>query len=209
MAEATEVFIPNEISVHLGSPIDFNAPNVSLPFIDYIAGATLSELNEILPIKKTLRAEKFGDIGSTEDYNAVDELPEECLKANLLAVQTFVLHRLHTNFYRGRGFNFDITSDPELDPSFDRNSETSARILELARELAGVYIARMGYNAPISSVYCDGERETCSGLSKFASINLAENGMQALQILRNYYGNDIELLSTQSETADQHLEDFI
>jgi hypothetical protein len=206
---ATEVFIPNEISVHLGSPIDFNAPNISLSFINYIANAVSGELNEIMPINKTLKPEKFGDIGSIEDYNNAEELPEECLRANLLAVQTFVLHRLHTNFYRGRGFKFDITNDPEFDPSFSENSVISPRILELARELNGVYIARMGYNSPISSVYCDGERETCSGLSKLASINLAENGMQALQILRNYYGNDIELLSTQSETADQHLEDFI
>ncbi len=166
MTEQRLPFIPNEITVHLGSP-DSNAPNVTVPFADYIKNVASSEL--------------------------YPTWPENALRANIIAQVTFALNRIFTEYYRSRGYDFDITNSTTIDQAFVENRDVFENISNLVDELFNVYIKRQGSVEPIYSLYCDGIRVQCEGMSQWGSVDLAEQGYTPYEILQYYYGDDINL----------------
>lgn len=173
----TTPFIPEEITVHLGRPND-NAPNVTLPFLDYVA-----------------------NVASSEIYPT---WPENAIRANLYAQISFALNRVYTEYYRSRGYDFDITNSTAIDQSFVQGRDIFENIRILAGELFNDYIRREGNVEPLLAAYCDGRRVTCEGLSQWGTVELAEQGLTPFEILTYYYGDDIELVQNAptAGTAD-------
>jgi len=160
-------FIPETITVHLGPP-DAEAENVTLPFLDYIA-----------------------NVASSEIYPT---WPESALRANIYAQVSFALNRVYTEYYRTRGYDFDITNSTATDQSFVNGRVVFDNIRELVGELFNNYIRRTGSIEPLFAQYCNGTTVTCPGLSQWGTVTLAEQGYTPYEILTYYYGDDIELI---------------
>lgn len=160
--------IPEYITVHLGPP-ESDAPNVTLPFIDYIANVSSSE------------------IYPTWNENAI--------RANVLAQTSFALNRIYTEYYRSRGYDFDITNSIAIDQSFVEGRDVFENVQDIVRELFGSYIARQGSVEPLFAAYCDGIEVTCNGLSQWGSLELANQGLTPYEILTNYYGDNINIIT--------------
>ncbi len=160
--------IPESITVHLGRPEE-NARNVTLPFLEYVA-----------------------NVASSEIYPT---WPESAIRANMYAQISFALNRIYTEFYRSRGYDFDITNSTSIDQYFVEGRDVFDNIRQLAAELFDNYIRRQGSVEPLFALYCDGRRVSCDGLSQWGSVDLAEQGMTPYEILTYYYGNDIELVT--------------
>lgn len=161
------VTIPDYITVHLGTPGNTSAPNVRVRFIDYIK-----------------------NVLSREIYST---WPASAITANAHAVVTFTLNRIYTEWYRSRGFDYDITNSTQTDQAFTYGGEIFQPISQIVDGVFNVYARRIGFRNPYFTQYCDGKITTCKGLSQWGTVTLANRGMTPLQILRNYYGNDIEL----------------
>lgn len=161
---AREVFIPQNITVHLGAP-DSNAPNVTVPYTEYLKSVASSEI--------------------------YPTWPESALRANLLAQNTLALNRIYTEWYRSQGYDFDITSSPAYDQAYIHDRSTFETTDELIDETFTEYIARATSLAPIFSRYCDGYISDCDGLKQWGSVELAEQYYTPLDILRYYYGDDV------------------
>ena len=159
--------IPENIVVHLGAP-DSDAQNVSISFADYIK-----------------------NVASSEIYPT---WPEQALRANILAQISVALNRVYTEFYRSRGYNFDITSSPAYDQTFVNGRDIFGNISEIVDEIFDSYIRRDGFIEPLYAEFCDGIEVTCNGLYQWGSVNLAEEGLDYFSILQRYYGNDIVLV---------------
>ncbi|MBQ9414479.1 MAG: peptidoglycan-binding protein [Clostridia bacterium] len=168
----SRVVIPTEVTVHLGAPTA-NARNVTVPFVDYLK-----------------------NVASSEIYPT---WPREAIRANILAQISFVLNRIFTEWYPSRGYNFDITNSTAFDQYFVYGRNIFKSISDEVDELFDKYIRRPGNIEPLLAQYCNGTTATCSGLSQWGSVTLANNGMTAVQILRYYYGNNIEIV-TQTVT---------
>ena len=162
-------YIPQTITVHL-APADQLAENVTVSFPDYIK-----------------------NVASSEIYPT---WPEEALRANILAQISFALNRVYTEYYRSRGYDFDITSTPVNDQKFIKGRSTFENVDRLVDELFTSYIRRRGYVEPLSARFCNGTTVTCDGLSQWGSEALARQGYDAMEILRYYYGDDIELVTS-------------
>ena len=160
--------IPEFITVHLGSP-ESDAPNVTLPFIDYIANVSSSE------------------IYPTWNENAI--------RANVLAQTSFALNRIYTEYYRSRGYDFDITNSIAIDQSFVEGRDVFENVQDIVFELFGSYISRQGSVEPLFAAYCDGIEVTCRGLSQWGSLELANQGLSPYEILTYYYGNNIDIVT--------------
>ncbi len=160
--------IPETITVHLGAP-DSDAMNVTESFSDYIK-----------------------NVASSEIYPT---WPEEALKANILAQISVALNRVYTGYYRNRGRDFDITDSPAYDQTYVYQRDIFANISALVDELFDSYIRREGNVEPLFAEFCDGVEVQCDGLSQWGSVELAESGLDYLEILRTYYGNNIELVT--------------
>ena len=160
-------FIPETITVHLGRPEE-NARNVTLPFLDYVA-----------------------NVASSEIYPT---WPESAIRANMYAQISFVLNRIYTEFYRSRGYDFDITNSTSIDQFFVEGRDIFDNIRQLAGELFNDYIVRQGSVEPLFAAYCDGRRVTCNGLSQWGSVELAEEGLTPYEIRTYYYGDDINIV---------------
>lgn len=160
--------IPSTITVHLGSP-DSAAQNVTVNFPDYIKNVASSEL--------------------------YPTWPASALLANIYAEISFALNRVYTEYYRARGYDFDITNSTAVDQAFRKGRDIFENISEIVDEVFNSYIRRQGNIEPLFAAYCDGIRTTCSGLSQWGSVALAEAGANSVEILRNYYGDDIEIVS--------------
>lgn len=156
--------IPEQIVVHLGSP-DSNAQNVSVSFADYIK-----------------------NVASSEVYPT---WPTEALKANILAQISVALNRVYTEFYRSKGYNFDITSSPAYDQTYVYGRDVFGNISELVDEIFDSYIRREDFVEPLYAEFCDGIEVRCNGLYQWGSVELADEGLNYLDILKRYYGNDI------------------
>lgn len=156
--------IPEQIVVHLGAP-DSDAQNVSVSFADYIK-----------------------NVASSEIYPT---WPREALKANILAQISVAMNRVYTEFYRSRGYNFDITNSPAYDQTFVNGRDVFANISELVDEIFDSYIRREEFIEPLFAEFCDGVEVTCNGLYQWGSVALAEEGLDYFSILRRYYGNNI------------------
>ena len=155
-------FIPQRITVHLGTPSS-NAANVTVSFADYVK-----------------------NVASSEIYPTWDE---SALRANILAITSFALNRVYTEFYRSRGYDFDITNSTAFDQFFVNGRSYFENVSRLVDELFNDYLRRPGFVEPLAAKFCNGTTVTCEGLSQWGSQNLAQQGYSDVQILRNYYGN--------------------
>lgn len=155
-------FIPERITVHLGTPSS-NAPNVTVSFSDYVK-----------------------NVASSEIYPTWDE---SALRANILAIVSFALNRVYTEFYRSRGYDFDITNSTAFDQYFVNGRSFFDNVSRLVDELFNDYLRRPGFVEPLAAKFCNGTTVTCEGLSQWGSQNLAQQGYNSTQILRSYYGN--------------------
>lgn len=157
-------YVPQQITVHLGPP-NSNADNVTVSFSDYVK-----------------------NVASSEIYPTWDE---SALRANILAIVSFALNRVYTEFYRSRNYDFDITSSTAYDQAFVNGRSYFENISRLVDELFNDYLRRPGFVEPLAAKFCNGTTVTCEGLSQWGSQNLAQQGYNSDQILRTYYG-DIE-----------------
>lgn len=160
--------IPTNITVHLGDPDDKNAKNITIPFQEYIK-----------------------NVASSEIY---PNWPTDAIKANVLAQISFALNRVYNEWYPSRGYEFDITSSPRYDQTFIEDREFYENIVKVVDSIFNNYIVREGQIQPLFAQYCDGKNTTCDGLSQWGSVTLARQGRSPEEILRYYYGNDIDLI---------------
>ncbi len=160
--------IPETVTVHLGRP-DQAAPNVTVTFPDYIK-----------------------NVASSEIYPT---WPDEAIRANVLAEISFALNRVYTEYYRNQGYDFDITSSTGADQSFVYGREVFGNVSEIVDEIFNSYIRRRGFVEPLFAVYCDGVTVVCDGLSQWGTVSLAKDGLSAMEILKTYFGSDIELVT--------------
>ena len=158
--------VPNNITVHLGKP-DEAVRDVTVSFTDYISNVAS---NELYPT-----------------------WPNEALKANIYAIISFTLNRIYNEWYRSKGYNFDITSSSIYDQSFKYGSSTYENINNIVEDIFNNYVVKNGQVQPYFTRYCDGRKTTCNGLSQWGSVSLANQGKKHLEILRYYYGNDISI----------------
>ena len=155
-------FVPQQITVHLGAP-DANAANVTVPFSDYVK-----------------------NVASSEIYPTWEE---SALRANIYAIVSFALNRIYTEFYRSRGYDFDITNSTAYDQFFINGRSFFDNVSKIVDELFNDYLRRPGFVEPLAAKFCNGTTVTCEGLSQWGSQNLAKQGYSSTQILRSYYGN--------------------
>ncbi len=168
-----QVVIPNPITVHLGAP-NAQAANVQVPFLDYVK-----------------------NVASSEIYPT---WPQAALKANLYAIMTFALNRVYTEWYRSRGYNFDITNNTAYDQYYVPGRPIYGSVSDAADEVYGEYVRRRGQNAPYFTSFCSGTTTTCEGLSQWGTVSLANRGYAPEQILKYYYPDDIEIAQTNIVT---------
>ncbi len=166
MPNSTPV-IPTSVTVHLGPPAS-SAQNVTLSFADYIK-----------------------NVASSEIYPT---WPDAALRANIYAQISYTLNRIFTEYYPSRGYDFDITNDIGRDQSFVYGRDIFQNISQIVDEIFDSYIRRENSVEPLFAAYCDGEEVTCDGLSQWGSVPLAESGMTPLEILKYYYGENIEIV---------------
>lgn len=160
--------IPKFITVHLGAP-DESAPNVTLPFAEYISNVASSE------------------IYPTWNENAI--------RANVYAQISFAMNRVYTEFYRSRGYDFDITNSTAFDQSFVNGRNVFENVGRIVGEIFNSYIRRRGNIEPLFASYCDGIKVECRGLSQWGTVTLAEQGYTPYEILKSFYGDDIDIIS--------------
>ena len=160
-------YIPTYITVHLGPP-EWDVENVTVPFVDYIKNVASSE---IYPTWKP-----------------------SALRANILAQISFALNRVYTEFYPSRGYPFQITNSTAYDQKFIKGRNIFDSVSVLVDELFNDYIRRQGFVEPLAARFCNGTTSQCDGLSQWGSEYLAREGRNSLEILKTYYGPDIELV---------------
>jgi len=159
--------IPETVTVHLGAP-DASAQNVTVSFADYIK-----------------------NVASSEIYPT---WPESAIRANILAQISFALNRIYTEYYRVRGYDFDITNSTAIDQSFVYGRDIFENISQIVDDIFNDYLRREGAVEPLFAQYCNGTTVTCAGLSQWGSVPLAEAGRTPIEILQNYFGTDIALV---------------
>ncbi|WP_035282524.1 MULTISPECIES: S8 family serine peptidase [unclassified Clostridium] len=164
--------VPEYIIVHQGGPDDPSAPNYKVPFKDYIK-----------------------NVASSEIYSTWNE---SAIRANVFCIVSFTLNRIFTEWYRGKGKNFDITSSTAYDHAFSYGRNIYDSISAIVDEIFSTYVRRPGAKQPLLTQYCDGKSVTCpQWLSQWGSQQLAQQGMVPFDILKNYYGSDIELTTAE------------
>ena len=163
-------YVPQRITVHLGAPSS-DAANVTVSFSDYIK-----------------------NVASSEIYPTWEE---SALRANILAIISFALNRVYTEFYRSRGYPFDITSSTAYDQFFVNGRSFFTNVAQIVDEIFDNYLRRPGFVEPLAAKFCNGTTVTCEGLSQWGSQNLAIQGYNSTQILRSYYGN-VEIVTDAS-----------
>ncbi len=117
------------------------------------------------------------------------------IRANVLAIISFALNRVYTEFYRSRGYDFEITSSTAYDQKFIRGRDIFENISRVVDEIFNDYIRRQGFVEPLAAKFCNGTTTTCDGLSQWGSQRLAQQGYDSMEILRQYYGGNIELVT--------------
>ena len=163
-----EPYIPRTITVHLGRPSDTGAENVTVPFPDYIK-----------------------NVASSEIYPT---WPDSALRANIYAQISFALNRYYTEWYRSRGYDFDITNSTQYDQAFVRGRDIFGNISDIVDDIFNSYVRRQGTIEPYFTEYCNGTTVTCPGLSQWGTVELANQGYTPYEILQSYYGDDIDIV---------------
>lgn len=161
-------FIPEEITVHLGAPSQ-EAENVTVPFTDYIK-----------------------NVASSEIYPTWDQ---DALYANILAQISYALNRVYTEFYRSQGYNFDITNNTAYDQKYTQGRNIFSNISDIVDDIFDSYLRVMGRVEPLAAKYCNGTTVTCQGLSQWGSETLARDGLDYVEILKYFYGEDVEIVN--------------
>ena len=160
-------YVPRTITVHMGAPDEW-AENVTVSFPDYV-----------------------NNVASSEIYPTWEPA---AIQANILAITSFALNRVYTEFYPSRGYDFQITSTTAYDQKFIRDRNIFENISRTVDEMFTDYIRREGFVEPLAAKFCNGTTSTCAGLSQWGSQELAQQGYGPMEILRYYYGDDIELV---------------
>ena len=166
-----EVAIPDTITVHLGSPSS-NAKNVTVTFRDYIK-----------------------NVASSEIYPT---WPEEALRANMHAEISLALNRVYTEWYRSKGYPFDITNSTSYDQYYVHGRTIFDPMNRICDDIFNTYVRKLGTVNPYYTEYCDGKSVTCKGMKQWGTVTQAQSGKNALEILKYYYGNDIEIIRTNN-----------
>ncbi len=163
-----EPVVPQLVTVHEGRPADPTAADYTVSFTDYIKNVASSEIYSTWPV--------------------------EAIKANVLVILSFTLNRVYTEWYRGKGYDFTVTNSTAYDQAFTYGRNFYQEISDIVDELFTTYISKSDMIQPLFTQYSDGKRVKRTGwLSQWGSKELADQGLNALQILRNYYGSDIVL----------------
>lgn len=162
-------YIPEFITVHLGAPSSY-AENVTVRFPEYIK-----------------------NVASSEIYPT---WPEHAIRANIYCQISFALNRVYTEWYRNKGYNFHITNSTAYDQYFIKGRNIFENISRIVDDIFNEYITREGYMEPLLAQYCNGTTVTCKGLSQWDTVKLATDGYETMEILKNYYGDNIELTKT-------------
>ncbi len=166
------VVIPEYIVVHDGSPNDNSAPDYWIPYKDYIK-----------------------NVASSEVYSTWEL---EAIRANVLAIISFTLNRVFTEWYRNKGKTYTITSSTAVDHYFVYGRNIYQEISQVVDELFSTYIKRQGSRQPLLAQYCDGRNVSCPGwMTQWGSQYLAQQGYSAIEILRYFYGDDIYLTTAE------------
>ncbi len=168
----SRVVIPEFVIVHDGVPSDRTAQNYWVKYTDYIK-----------------------NVASSEIYAT---WPESTIYANVLAIMSFTLNRVYTEWYRGQGYDFTITSSTAYDQKWIYGRNTYENIDRLVDNIFNNYLSRPGVRQPIFTSFCDGQRVNCSGLSQWGSKYLGDEGYSAIEIIRYYYGNDMYINTADS-----------
>ena len=167
----SRVVIPEYVIVHDGVPQDPTAQNYYVRYTDYIKNVVSSEIYATWP--------------------------ESAIYANTLAIMSFKLNRVYTEWYRNQGYDFTITSSTAYDQKWIYGRNIYSNIDRIVDSIFANYLSRPGVRQPIFTSYCDGNRVTCEGLSQWGSRYLGEQGYTPIEIIRYYYGNDMYINSTQ------------
>ena len=166
----SRVVVPEYIVVHDGSPRDSTAKNYYVKYKDYIK-----------------------NVASSEIYAT---WPQDTIRANVLAIMSFTLNRVYTEWYRNQGYDFTITSSTAFDHKWIPERNVFDTISEIVDEQFASYLSRPNVRQPILTQYCDGQRVTCPDwMSQWGSKYLGDQGYSAIDILRSYYGNDMYINS--------------
>ena len=166
-----QVIIPKNITVHLGKPAAA-ARNVTVSFRDYIA-----------------------NVASSEVYPT---WPEQALRANIHCQISLALNRIYTEWYPSKGYTFNITNSTSYDQYYVHGRTVFEVMVRITDDIFNTYLRKSGTVNPYYSEYCDGKSVTCPGLKQWGTVTLANQGRTALQILRYYYGSDIEIVRTSN-----------
>ncbi len=169
----SRVVVPQTIIVHDGVPTDPTATNYYVPYLDYIK-----------------------NVASSEIYAT---WPRSSITANVLAIMSFTLNRVYTEWYRNQGYDFTITSSTAFDHKWIYGRNIYESISQVVDEIFNSYLSRPGIRQPILTQYCDGNRVKCPNwMSQWGSCSLGEQGYSSIEILRHYYGSDMYI-----NTAEQ------
>lgn len=169
----SRVVIPEYVVVHDGAPTDPTAANYYVRYKDYIK-----------------------NVASSEIYAT---WPDSTKRANILAIMSFTLNRVYTEWYRGKGYNFTITSSTAFDQKFTYGRNIFQSISDIVDEMFQNFLSRPNVTQPILTQYCDGQQVTCSNwLSQWGSKYLGDQGYDTIEIIRYYYGNNMYI-----NTAEQ------
>lgn len=162
----SRVVVPEYIVVHNGSPRDTTATNYYVKYKDYIK-----------------------NVASSEIYAT---WPANTIRANVLAIMSFTLNRVYTEWYRNRGYDFTITSSTAFDHKWIPERNVYDTISVIVDELFANYLSRPNVRQPILTQYCDGRRVTCPNwMTQWGSKELGDQGYSPIEILRYFYGDDM------------------
>lgn len=164
--------VPEFVVVHAGVPTNTAAPNYTVRFQDYIK-----------------------NVASSEIYAT---WPENTIRANIYCILSFTLNRIYTEWYRGKGYKFDITNSTAFDHAFTYGRNIFANINRIVDEIFTTYVRRRGAKQPLLTQYCDGRQVQCPGwLTQWGSKDLGDRGLTPYQILTNFYGTNIDLIQAE------------
>lgn len=168
----SRVVIPEYVVVHDGPPSDSGAKNYYVRYRDYIK-----------------------NVASSEIYST---WPEATIQANVLAIQSFTLNRVYTEWYRNKGYEFTITTSTAYDHKWIPNRNIFESISAVVDEIFSNFLSRPNVQQPILTQYCDGKNVSCPNwMSQWGSKSLGDQGYSAIEILRNYYGDSIYINETE------------
>ena len=168
----SRVVVPEYVVVHDGAPSDSTAQNYYVRYKDYIKNVASSEIYATWPL--------------------------ETIRANVLAIMSFTMNRVYTEWYRNKGYSFTITSSTAFDHKWIFGRNIFESISQVVDELFENYLSRPNVRQPILTQYCDGQRVRCDGwMSQWGSKYLGDQNYSAIEILRNYYGDNMYINSAE------------